>query len=87
MKRVMLFVVAMAVATPAVAQQVGAAVIPPGGQAGGGQPQASPVDVPWNDAIPPGTADHIARALKESTRHGEWAKIPLANGTLNSWVV
>jgi carboxymethylenebutenolidase len=87
MKRVMLFVAAMAVAAPALAQQVGAAVMPPAGQARGGQPQVPPIDVPWNDAVPPGTADHVARALKESTRHGEWAKIPLASGTLNSWVV
>ena len=42
---------------------------PPGGGGRGG-PQ---IDVPWNDAIPPGTADHAMRALKESSRHGEWA--------------
>src|SRR5688500_14171103 len=39
----------------------------PGGGRGGPQ-----IDVPWNDALPPGTADHAARALKESSRHGEW---------------
>ena len=42
------------------------------GAGGRGGPQ---IDVPWNDAIPPGTADHAARALKESSRHGEWADI------------
>ena len=30
--------------------------------------------------IPPGTADHAARALKESSRHGEWADVKLADG-------
>ena len=55
----------------------------PGGGRGGPQ-----IDVPWNDAIPPGTADHAARALKESSRHGEWADVKLADGgALKSWVV
>jgi carboxymethylenebutenolidase len=56
----------------------------------GGPPQgpAQTIDVPWNDAIPPGTAEHAARALKESSRHGEWVDIKLKDGTtLNSWVV
>jgi carboxymethylenebutenolidase len=54
----------------------------------GGAPQAPPIDVPWNDAIPAGTADHAARALKESPRHGEWVDIKLADGTpMKSWVV
>ena len=44
--------------------------------------------MPWNDALPPGTADHAARALKESSRHGEWADVKLADGgVLKSWVV
>jgi len=43
--------------------------------------QAPPIEVPWNDAIPPGTADHAARALKESSRHQEWVKIKLSDGT------
>ncbi len=47
-----------------------------------------PIDVPWNDAIPAGTAEHAARALKESPRHGEWVDIKMADGTiLKSWVV
>jgi carboxymethylenebutenolidase len=55
----------------------------PGGGRGGPQ-----IDVPWNDAIPPGTAEHAARALKESSRHGEWADVKMADGTvLKSWVV
>ena len=42
----------------------------------------------WNDAIPAGTPEHAARALKESPRHGEWADIKMADGTaLKSWVV
>src|SRR5688572_22172077 len=60
---------------------------PPAGPGGGGRggPQ---VEVPWNDAVPPGTADHAARALKESSRHGEWADIKMADGgVLKSWVV
>lgn len=50
---------------------------------------APPVDVPWNDAVPPGTASHVERALAESSRHGEWVDIPLPEGgaPLNSWVV
>jgi carboxymethylenebutenolidase len=57
----------------------------PGARGGG---QAPAIDVPWNDAIPPGTADHATRALKESPRHGEWVDIKMADGTaLKSWVV
>ena len=57
----------------------------PGGGGGRGGPQ---IEVPWNDAIPPGTADHASRALKESSRHGEWADIKMADGgVLKSWVV
>ncbi len=56
-----------------------------GGQAAG---QAPPITVPWNDRIPPGTPDHVAQALKETTRHGEWVDIKMADGTaLNSFVV
>jgi len=63
----------------------GAAPAPGGRQGGGGGPA---IDVPWNDAIPAGTADHAARALKESPRHGEWVDIKMADGTaLKSWVV
>ena len=54
----------------------------------GGAAQPAPIDVPWNDAIPPGTADHATRALKESSRHGEWVDIKLKDGKpMNSWVV
>ncbi len=54
----------------------------------GGAPQPAPIDVPWNDAIPPGTPEHATRALKESTRHGEWVDIKMKDGKpLNSWVV
>jgi carboxymethylenebutenolidase len=57
-------------------------------QGGGGAQQPAPIELNWNDAIPPGNADHAARALKESTRHGEWVDIKMADGTaLNSWVV
>src|SRR6185503_11687789 len=54
----------------------------PGGGRGGPQ-----IDVPWNDALPPGTAEHAARALKESSRHGEWADIKMPDGILKAWVV
>jgi carboxymethylenebutenolidase len=55
---------------------------------GGGAQQPAPITLQWNDAIPPGNADHAARALKESPRHGEWVDIKLADGTaLKSWVV
>ena len=59
----------------------------PGAQRGG-QPQTPPIEVPWNDAIPAGTPEHAARALKESPRHGEWVDIKMTDGTaLKSWVV
>ena len=88
MKSATLFVVALAIAAPARAQhfhdQSPAAPAP---QRGGG-PQTPPIEVPWNDAIPAGTVDHAAKALKESPRHGEWVDIKMADGTaLKSWVV
>jgi carboxymethylenebutenolidase len=46
-----------------------------------------PIDVPWNDALPAGTAEQAARALKESTRKAEWVDIVMKDGTkLHSWV-
>lgn len=79
MKRLMLFVTMLAAAVPAFGQQ------PPAAQGQGGAP---PIDVPWNDAIPPGTADQAARALEESSRHQEWVDIKLADGgVLRSFVV
>jgi carboxymethylenebutenolidase len=61
---------------------------PPAGPQRAGQPQVPPIEVPWNDAIPPGTPEHAARALKESSRHGEWVDIKMKDGTaLKSWVV
>ena len=81
-----LAVVAWAVfglASAAAAQAPGGAVM-----AGGRQGGVPPIDVEWNDALPAGTADHAARALKESPRHGEWVDIKLSDGSvLNSWVV
>ncbi|MEP6917310.1 MAG: hypothetical protein ABJC89_16785, partial [Acidobacteriota bacterium] len=77
---------APAAQTPA-APQAGAPGQPPAapGAAGRGGPQ---IDVPWNDAIPPGTPEHAARALKETSRHGEWVDVKLADGSvLKSWVV
>lgn len=48
----------------------------------------APGEVPWNDGLPPGTSEHVSRALAESSRHGEYVDIPLAGGTpLNCWVV
>jgi carboxymethylenebutenolidase len=45
-------------------------------------------EVPWNDKIPPGTAALAARALQESSRHGEWVDIKLPDGVaLKSFVV
>ena len=95
MKRVIVFIAAVALATPALAQHVHeqAQAAPPAGPpagapARGQNPQVPPIEVPWNDAIPAGTVDHAARALKESPRHGEWADIKMADGTvLKSWVV
>jgi hypothetical protein len=40
--------------------------------------EAAPL--PWNDAAPPCSQEHVARALEESTRHGEWVDIALADG-------
>ncbi|WP_442887008.1 dienelactone hydrolase family protein [Congregicoccus parvus] len=51
-------------------------------------PQPAAIDVPWDDSLPPGTSEHVERALALSSRHGEWVHIPLADGTpLESWVV
>ncbi len=50
------------------------------------QPPA-PADVPWNDALPPGTSQHVERALAESSRHGEFVDVELPDGKLNTWVV
>jgi len=91
MKRLMLFAAALAFAAPALAQHVHdqAPATPPAGAPARGQgPQVPPIDVPWNDAIPAGTPEHAARALKESPRHGEWVDVKMADGTiLKSWVV
>ena len=70
---------------PAAPARPGQPPAAPGGGGGRGGPQ---IEVPWNDAIPPGTADHAMRALKETSRHGEWADIKMADGgVLKSWVV
>lgn len=89
MKQVVLLVAALATAVPAFAQGTPAgAPAAPGGQGGGRAAAVPPIDVPWNDAIPPGTPEHATRALAESTRHGEWVDIKMADGTnLHSWVV
>lgn len=45
------------------------------------------VEVPWNDAVPPGTPAHVERALAESPRHGEWVDVKLeGDAKLNCWV-
>ena len=83
MRRLTLFLAAIAMATPTFAQQPPA---PAGRQ--GGAPQTPPIEVAWNDALPPGTAEHSARALKESSRHQEWVDIKMPDGSvLNSFVV
>ena len=57
-------------------------------QGGGGAQQPAPITLQWNDAIPPGTADHVTRALTESSRHGEWVDIKMPDGgALNGWIV
>jgi carboxymethylenebutenolidase len=85
MKKLILLATALALSTPLLAQQTTGAGA---GRAGGGAQQPAPIDVPWNTTIPPGTADHATRKLKESPRHGEWVDIRLKDGTsLNSWVV
>jgi len=86
-KKSITFIVALAMATPVFAQHVHEQAGPPA-QGRGGQPQTPPIEVPWNDAIPAGTAEHAARALKESPRKAEWVDIKMADGTaLKSWVV
>jgi carboxymethylenebutenolidase len=50
--------------------------------------QQAGITVPWNDKIPPGTAEHATKALADSPRHGEWVDISLPNSLpLNAWVV
>jgi carboxymethylenebutenolidase len=96
MKRKIAIVAAMgfaAYAVPAAAQhvheqaQAAPQAGPPAGAPARGA-QTPPIDVPWDDSLPAGTAEHAARALKESPRHGEWVDIKMADGTiLKSWVV
>jgi carboxymethylenebutenolidase len=88
MRRVLVLAVMMwalpGLAGMAAAQAPGGAGMAAGGRQGG----VPPIDVQWNDALPAGTADHAARVLKESSRHGEWVDIKLPDGSLlNSWVV
>jgi len=81
MKRMVCVSAMLAMAAPALAGQ---STPPPAGAPA----QQTPVTVPWNDRIPPGTPEHVDRALKESSRHGEWVDIALPDGTkLNTWVV
>jgi carboxymethylenebutenolidase len=52
------------------------------------RPAAPATEVPYDDALPPGTPAHVEQALAESPRHGEFVDVPLAGGgTLNCWVV
>jgi len=63
------------------------------GQAGAGAPpagggQQGNITLQWNDKIPAGNAEHAAKALAESPRHGEWVDIALPDGVkLKSFVV
>jgi carboxymethylenebutenolidase len=94
MKRALLVLGLFACAAPASAQQATHPAVLSGSTDlswsmvdQGGAAQAA-VEVPWNDAIAPGTPEHAARALKESSRHGEWVDIKMADGTaLKTWVV
>lgn len=80
MKAVVVLVGALALVAPLAAEQAP----PPQSPAA----PAANVEVPWNDALPAGTAEHAARALKESPRHQEWVDIKMADGTaLRSFVV
>lgn len=50
--------------------------------------EGAAAEVPWDDALPPGTSAHVERALAESSRHGEWVDIEMqGGGKLNTWVV
>ena len=80
MKAVAVLVGALALVAPLAAEQAPPAQAPAA--------PAANVEVPWNDALPAGTAEHAARALKESPRHQEWVDIKMADGTaLRSFVV
>jgi carboxymethylenebutenolidase len=63
------------------------------GQAGAGAPpagggQQGNITLQWNDKIPAGNAEHAAKALAESPRHGEWVDIKMADGgALKTFVV
>ena len=87
MKPIAPVVIALALSISAVSAQSmstsTATQTPPAGQ----QPPPA-VTLPWNDAIPPGNQEQAERALKESSRHGEWVDIALPDGVkLNTWVV
>jgi carboxymethylenebutenolidase len=88
MKRTRLVVSALVLASWPLSAQTPPPAQGQGAARQGGAPPVPNIDVPWNDAIPPGTADHATRALKESSRHGEWVDIKLKDGKpMNSWVV
>jgi len=90
MRRIAYVTIVTALAVPALLTAQG------GGMAGGtavqgrgtAPAQQPAVTVPWNDKIPPGTPEHVAQALKETSRHGEWVNIALADGAkLNTYVI
>src|SRR5215471_10429519 len=83
MKTISSVAIAVVLAVPAISAQT-----PPQTPPAGQQQQPTPIVVPWDDSIPPGTAEHVDRALKESSRHGEWADIALPDGVkLHTWIV
>jgi carboxymethylenebutenolidase len=82
MKRTFYLLAMLVLFAPVLAAQNPTPAAPPA------QGQAGNIEVPWNDKLPAGTAAHATKALAESSRHGEWVDIPLADGTkLNSFVV
>src|SRR5689334_21731713 len=89
MKRPLIVLALLALTSTAlVARQAGPVNTPPAQPQGRGGAGAPAIDVPWNPAIPPGTADHAARKLKESSRHGQWVDIKMQDGAaLHSWIV
>jgi carboxymethylenebutenolidase len=88
MKRTLIALALLPFATTALAARQAGMSTPPAGAPQGRGGGAPAIEVPWNTAIPAGTADHAARKLKESPRHGQWVDIKLQNeAPLHSWIV
>lgn len=87
MKRLVLTLVALTIAVPALAQNAQGGGRASGAPSAGSSPQQPAFTPPKNDKIAP-PLETSAAVVSASPRHGEWAQIKMASGSaLKSWVV